>query len=120
MQRGCASSSAMRSCSIPNPKRHPRKHRSMADEEFDFEALGRQFGFDSFPALPSGIGSVFMKAIVTSSKATRTLYEEHLVNGFDEKTALLLVMHTQREVLKAVAYVSVEGAKLAMQMAEEE
>lgn len=91
---------------------------SPPDENFDFNEFGRQFGFEGFPVLPSGIGEVLLKAIITSSKTMRTLYEEHINNGFDSQQAMVLVLSTQREVLKAMAFVGIEIAKISAEYAQ--
>lgn len=72
-------------------------------DDFDFSVFGLPF-----PGLPPGIIEALTKVVVSGSKVERTMYEEHINNGFTEEQALGLVLSLQEHVVKAVAYVAQE------------
>lgn len=82
----------------------------MADD-FDFSMFGLPFGIP----MPPGMADAVMRIEIAASKAMRTLYEEHLRNGFTEEQALALVDGLQRDVIRAIAHMGGEVGKVLME-----
>lgn len=85
----------------------------MADPNEDFF---RELGLP-FPSLPGNVSTILLKGLISASKIQRTLYEEHVNNGFSDREALALIMSLQKDVINGAAIVMAEFGKSGMDAA---
>lgn len=82
-------------------------------DEFNFDEV-----FSNFPGVPGNLTMILMQAIISFSKSLRTVYEEHVRNGFSEEEAMRLTMSLQRDIVGILGTVGSAMAQIAATVAQ--